>query len=519
MALIGYVLIGLVPLSVFLILRNVYIFISWHDHGEAYGCKPLKIIPNSWLLPFGIDKLKKSLTAERKRKFPTLMLSDHEFFGDNYGQYAGGQFIILTRDPRNISAVLSKQFADFEYGPVRHGCFSPLLGSGIFTNDGPEWTTSRRLLAPIFHGRHLPHLETLEQHIQSFFAAIRKSMDHGSPVDLKPLIYSFTLDTATEFFLGKSTDMLSQSEADPQNEKARTFFKAFNTALEYLATRERFKAFYWLVNPAEFRAACRTARGALEDMIKDSLRSSDEIKARSALQSIYEKMGEDLDKTRDEVYNILFAGRDSSASLLCWIFYSLAREPGVCRKLRREVIEKLGDGSDRPVTEKDLAEMTYLDNVISETLRLFPAVPLNGRVCARTTKLPVGGGVKGEDPIHVPKGTLICYSTYALQRSEGIYGKTAGQFIPERWEEESIVARTRDWTFHPFSGGPRKCLGENYALKLVKYTMCRFIQQFSNIEAIDHSAGSTEDWQEEIKYQIGLTMAPDDGVWTKLTLS
>ncbi|KAK8212372.1 cytochrome P450 CYP5202A1 [Phyllosticta capitalensis] len=516
MALIGYLVIGLVPLCVFLVLRNFRIFISWHDHGEAYGCSPLRMIPNSLLLPLGIDKLKKSLVAERKRKFPNLMLSDHELYGDNYGQYAGGQFIILTRDPRNISAILSKQFAHFEYGPVRHGCFSALLGSGIFTNDGHEWATSRRLLAPIFHKPHFPHLDILEQHVQSFFGAIRKAMENGKSVDLKPLIYSFTLDTSTEFLLGKSTNMLNQ---DSQNDQAKTFFRAFNTGLEYTATRERFKAFYWLVSPAEFREACRTAQGTLKDMIQGSLRSSDEVKARSALQEIFEKMGEDLDKTRDEVCNILFAGRDSTASLLCWIFYTLAREPRVFQKLRREVLEKLGDGSNYQITDRDLYEMTYLDNVINETLRLFPAVPLNGRVCARTTTLPSGGGVKGQDPIYVPKGTLICYSTYALQRSEGAYGKTAGQFIPERWEEDSVVMRTRDWTFHPFNGGPRKCLGEQYALKLAKYTLCRFIQQFSNIEAPDYPPGSTADWQEDIKYQIGLTMAPDDGVWTKLALS
>jgi hypothetical protein len=76
----------------------------------ARDCGTVKLLPNSWLLPFGLDKLKTSLDAERRRRFPSLCFEEHERHGDTYAQHAGGQYIVLTRDPRNIRAVLLDQF-------------------------------------------------------------------------------------------------------------------------------------------------------------------------------------------------------------------------------------------------------------------------------------------------------------------------------------------------------------------------------------------------------------------------
>ena len=78
-----------------------------------------------------------------------------------------------------------------------------------------------------------------------------------------------------------------------------------------------------------------------------------------------------------------------------------------------------------------------------------------------------------------------------------------------------------DWSYHPFIGGPRKCLGERFAVVQAKYLVCRMLQQFESITATD-AAGDTLRprskglWVEDVKYDVGLTMAPDDGVWLEL---
>ncbi|KAK4224503.1 cytochrome P450 52A11 [Podospora fimiseda] len=471
------------------------------------------MLPNSWFLPFGLDKLFKSLAAEKQRKLPVLSLEEHEKYGDTYAQYAGGLFTILTRDPRNIAALLTKQFPKFGYGPIRHNCFAPLLGDGIFTLDGSAWEHSRKLLAPIFHKPNFPAFETIEGHVQDLFSAIEAN-DDMNHIDLRPLIYDFTLDTATDFFLGKSTHLLKSRSESPSVPKpydlGSTFSSAFNTAVSWTATRERFKAFYWLVNPREFRSSCSSARHSLKNMILDGIIHSRDIQ-HSALNDILSKLELNIYRARDELINLIFAGRDSNASLLCWVVYALAREPIIYSRLRKEVIAKLGQ---RQPTKKEINEMEYLDFVVHETLRLFPAVPINGRLClGGDTTLPVGGGEDGEKPVYVPRGTLICFSTYGTHRSKKLYGEDVGEFKPERWKVKGVRERGLDYSYHPFSAGPRRCLGENYALMLTKYTVCRFVQRFEGVTSVEDEGS---DWQGRIRYQIGLTMAPDDGVVVNL---
>jgi len=104
-------------------------------------------------------------------------------------------------------------------------------------------------------------------------------------------------------------------------------------------------------------------------------------------------------------------GIRDEASLLC-----------VFEKIQQEILRVLGGEKDALPTDSDLANLRYLDDVVHETLRLFPAVPINGRVCSETTTLPAGGGGTGEEPIPVPRGALIGFSRYACQRSTRYYG-------------------------------------------------------------------------------------------------
>ncbi|KAH9908662.1 cytochrome P450 [Xylariomycetidae sp. FL2044] len=494
--------------------RHIWLFPSRHNHGEAKGCGRIYMLPSSWTRPFGLDKLRRSLQAEKERRLPVLSLEDHQRYGDTYGQYAGGLFTVLTRDPRNIASILTEQQSKFGYGILRSLCFGPLLGDGIFTEDGPAWAASRRLLAPGLSGPHFPALHVLESHFQDLLRTVASSLKTSPLVDVRPIIHNYTLDTATDLFLGVSTDLLSQP-TDANTEGVR-FSKAFGETTSWLATRERFKMFAWLVTPPSFLRSCWAARDALENIIIEAQRK--EIGC--ATQPFTDFLGKstDLGKARDELMNLLFAGRDSNASLLCWLIYVLAREPGVYSKLESEVFSALGDDPNTSPTDTDLRKMPYLESVVYETLRLFPAVPINGRLCSETTTLPSGGGEAGNEPIFVPKGALVCFSTFACHRSTKTYGQDAAKFRPERWREVGVKARTQDYTLHPFIGGPRKCLGENFALKFAKYTLCRLVQCFDTIDVRDCETNIGADWEERVKYHVGVTMSPNDDLVVSLRM-
>jgi cytochrome P450 len=113
-------------------------------------------------------------------------------------------------------------------------------------------------------------------------------------------------------------------------------------------------------------------------------------------------------------------------------------------------------------------------------LRLYPPVPLNNREAVKTTVLPTGGGPNGSSPILVRKGELIVFSPYVNSRLKSIYGPDAEEYRPERWEGERL--KNIGWAYFPFNGGPRQCLGEDFALLQISYTIVRLLQTYPVIQ-------------------------------------
>jgi cytochrome P450 len=185
---------------------------------------------------------------------------------------------------------------------------------------------------------------------------------------------------------------------------------------------------------------------------------------------------------RDQLVSILLAGRDTTASTLTWTIHELSQNPAIVKKLRQEIIEQVG--LERAPTYQDLKDMKYLQNVMNETLRLYPVVPYNVREAFQDTTLPSGGGPDGTQPIAVLKGTQCVYSTLVMQRREDLYPSEAsgfppvGKFDPERWNNWT----PKSWQYVPFNGGPRICIGQQFALTEMGYTLVRMLQRFETIE-------------------------------------
>ncbi len=190
----------------------------------------------------------------------------------------------------------------------------------------------------------------------------------------------------------------------------------------------------------------------------------------------------DRNVLRDQLVSILLAGRDTTACTLTWAIYHLSMDPKITAKLRQEIVETVG--LDRQPTYQDLKSMKYLQHVLNETLRLYPVVPYNVRFSLTDTTLPVGGGKDGRQPIGILKGTPIGYSTLVMQRRADLYPPpesgfpAADKFVPERWD--GWVPNS--WTYVPFNGGPRICIGQQFALMEMGYTLTRIFQEFEHVE-------------------------------------
>ena len=430
---------------------------------------------------------------------------------DTFKEYNFGIPVIVTKDPENIKALLATQFNDFSLGR-RSDFFYPLLGKGIFTLDGEGWKHSRAMLRPQFAREQIAHVKALEPHFQLLKKHITKNKGKG--FDIQELFFRFTVDSATEFLFGESVSSLkdesigyNQDEFDFDGRK--DFPEAFNKAQIYLATRAILKDLYWLVNPKDFQNCNAIVHKFSDYYVNKALNATpEELEKNSGYVFLYElvKQTRDPQVLRDQALNILLAGRDTTAGLLSFAMFELARNPQIWQKLREEVIEKYAD----EVTEiafETLKQCEYLKAVINETLRLYPSVPRNGRFANKNTTLPRGGGPDGMSPILIKQGQGVLYSIYSTQRDTKFYGKDADVFRPERWFEPET--RKLGWAFLPFNGGPRICLGQQFALTEASYVLVRLAQSYENLQL-------TENIEYPPPKLTHLTMCMFDGVPIKI---
>ncbi len=487
------------------------------------GCQAPPRLPHK--LPLGIAELREMLQAGREQLVPEVL---RQRFA-NVGAWTfsdslfGMRGVYMTADPRNVQALLATQFADFEIGERRRGNFGPLLGDGIFLQDGRAWEHSRAMLRPQFARELVADLRLEEAHVQHLMLAlpVRADTDANAgaggggwtdPTDLQVLFFRLTLDSATEFFFGRSVNsQLAELAAEkglpahiaanvaPRTQIEADFPRAFDLGQTWLAKRSRFAGLYWLVDSREFRKACRQTREFADQIVQQAL--AGELKKGGSngngngngngnicghvdvnVNGV-EKDGSggnggapqnqryvfldaliaetrDPDVLRAQLLNILLAGRDTTASHLGWLFFLLARHPAVFEKLRRTIIDTFGTYEQpRDITFARLKACEYLQWCNNETQRLYPVVPFNARQAVRDTTLPRGGGPDGAAPIYVPRGTVVGYSVHVMHHRTDLWGADADEFRPERWQ-----GLKHTWNYLPFNGGPRICLGRKFFL-------------------------------------------------------
>ena len=480
---------------------------------KRHGCKETTWNPDGkW---FGIPFLRETLKLKTDG---TLIDNAVEVF-DQLGVRTFflrlfGFRVLITIEPENIKALLATQFNDFALG-FRHVQLKPLLGDGIFTLDGEGWKHSRAILRPQFAREQVAHVKALEPHLQILAKHIRAAK--GETIDLQDLFFMLTVDTATEFLFGDSVHSLYDGIGltPPNDIDGRAdFAAAFNLSQKYLASRAYIQQFYWLINNKEFRDCNAKVHKVAKYYVNRALSfTPDDLEKKSGdgYVFLYELAKQTRNPTvlQDQLLNILVAGRDTTAGLLSFTFYELARNQHIFEKLKKEVYKAFGDGENARVEEitfESLKKCEYLKFVINEALRLYPSVPMNFRVATKNTTLPVGGGKDGLSPIFVGKGTTVAYSIFTTHRLKEFYGEDSSEFRPERWADLNKLG----WAYLPFNGGPRICLGQQFALTEASYVIVRLLQMFPSLI-------SKDDRPYPPRKSVHLTMCHQDGVFVEMS--
>ena len=276
--------------------------------------------------------------------------------------------MFFTVEAENVKTILATKFKDYELTYRRKTIFSSLLGHGIFTNEGADWKHSRDLIRPSFARDQVADLDNFEDHLNCMIDAI--PTDGKTTVDLQELFFKLTIDTATEFLFGESTNMLQGN--DSQNSRANLqFTEAWNQA--QLEARKVDRSILYFRTPKENKKNIKIVDDYVGRYVQQGLQYREEFlrdpektiskNGRYVFMHELVKALDDPVRIRDEILNVLLAGRDTTASLLGNMWFTLARRPDIWAKLRKEVDETLH--GKRPTFEQ-LKDMTYLKAFMNE---------------------------------------------------------------------------------------------------------------------------------------------------------
>ena len=278
--------------------------------------------------------MKKGFRAGREKK----LLEHFTPYFDELGPTAEVSILggtgYVTKDPENIEAILSTRFEgrlfghsfwsaaiqalesnhditpDFHLGP-RNIAMDAMIGEGIFTQDGPAWKRSREVLRRQFARMQYQNLEGFREHLENLIRNLRSS---SGVTDIQPLFYRLTLNTTIAMILGQPVESFEHEIGD-------LFSRSFNKASLITATRVRLGDLYWLYAPRGFFAACATVKKYTGQFVKEALQRESESTEKSDKAAFITELyldSHDQRLVRDQVINVLIAGRDTTAATMSY---------------------------------------------------------------------------------------------------------------------------------------------------------------------------------------------------------
>ncbi|XP_010374099.2 cytochrome P450 3A5 isoform X1 [Rhinopithecus roxellana] len=388
-----------------------------------------------------------------------------------------GQLPVLTiTDPDMIKTVLVKEcYSVFTnrrpLGPVG------LMKSAISIAEDEEWKRIRSLLSPTFTSGKLKEMfPIIAQYGDVLVRNLRREAEKGKPVTLKDIFGAYSMDVITGTSFGVNIDSLNNPK-DPFVESIKKFLKfdildpLFLSIVLFPFLTPAFEALNVSLFPKDAmnflsKSVNRMKKSRLNDKQKHRVdflqlmidsQNSKEIESHKALS--------DQELVAQSII-FIFAGYETTSSVLSFTIYELATHPDVQQKLQKEIDAVLPNKA--PATYDAMVQMEYLDMVVNETLRLFPIAIRLERVCKKDVEI---------NGVFIPKGAMVVIPTYALHHDPK-YWTEPEEFRPERFSKKNKDS-IDPYIYTPFGTGPRNCIGMRFALMNMKLALIKVLQNFS----------------------------------------
>jgi cytochrome P450 len=382
-------------------------------------------------------------------------------YGEVVALPLGGKRAYLLAHPTPIQQVLQDQPHRYHKGAsVRR--ITPLFGDGLTTSDGALWRRQRQLMQPLFQWpRLLPWTDIIAEATAALLRCWEPLAARGQPVDLAAALRELTLASMRQVLFGRATHPDSQAAGQALMQAVGQLDRhlwALLPAPLWLPTphnRQLHRALHTL-DAYVYRqiAEHRQAGAAADDLLAQLLTAGDETTgARMPVR-----------QWRDEAVTLWVAGQTTVAAALAWTGYLLAQHPEAAGALQGELDTVLGG---RRPTPQDLPRLRYTRLVLEEGMRLYPPTWV-------TVRAPLAADAIGGHRIP-PQSTLLV-SPYVLHRHPAFW-EDPERFDPERFTPERTTGRPR-FAYFPFGGGPRRCIGQTFAMLEMLVILAMVAQTF-----------------------------------------
>lgn len=371
-----------------------------------------------------------------------------------------GQNVLFMCDAEGIKHVLQTNHENYWKGKYNQ-VLKPIFGKGIFLAEKEKWREQRRLSAPVFSGKNFPDMTNhMIRSAELMFDRLDEKCNNNEPVDLGLEMMWYALDVVLRALYHSRKDNIAYdvSESlivllDEAEKRIWSFVNLPQNIVLKLPPYKKARDFFIQIVD-EIIEAKKTKPEYPEDLLSVFIKKyADGPEGRSTLY--------------DQVMSFLLAGHETTANGLLWTFYELGKRPEF-KKLAMEETDHVM-GNEVPTFEK-IKHLHVSKRIYYETLRLYPPVWSMSRQSIATDTISLENG----ETVVVPPDTTVMMCTYAMHRNTK-YWEHPEAFIPDRFLN---VQRFSQFSFFPFGGGPRVCLGARFAETESLIMMSMLLQRY-----------------------------------------
>jgi len=384
-------------------------------------------------------------------------------YGDSYITYLGGKTkTVITIDPNLIQQVLQKNHSNYEKSVIQTDLLARYIGKGLLTTNGSYWLRQRRLIQPGFHKRKLNALvEIMNSEITRYCGELSLRIEQNPTIDVSAEMMKLTLRVVSRALF--STGI---------NDENTEFLGNSITRLQHAIIKDIRQPFlkWWRGLNGYDRASVRIAKESqnliakIIDTRKNSKNRPNDL-LNMLLDVKYEDTNEHMtdQQVLEECLVLFVAGHETSANAMAWMHYLLHENPGE----KHLILQEIAKVEAQIPNMQEAMQMERISNAVSETMRMYPPAWVTDRVALGDDQYK---GMK------ITKGDIISPYIFGTHNDAKRW-KSPEKFIPQRFSKNN-KEQIEAFSYLPFGGGPRLCIGQQFALMEMQLIIFHLYKRF-----------------------------------------